>query len=980
MFSETHADVSVTHADEDEYLFLHREEATRKEEEEHLKPKEGHKERWLRTMPCGQPLRAQHPALFDQRVSYYSLQGIETEAWEDEIQWGDKPIKPPTISLQDKMRSYNEEFASMQWLNKIDWQAEGSSEEVDLLLDLNDQQTASLWLLDLDLLGFDNKHDLVGRAIENKIWQGTRERTCDRDAYNISYDEFYAPRVPDRTSSMQRQLSISHSPCGIRLDRILQKKRHNTNTLNPWHRPKLNMTKAKLKTSASVLALASSSAPSPTNTNHNKYVPQREEELSLLSSTTTKPAAVVLIEYIEEHPVLLSNTGMESHMITYYRQTGATVPVPKHGTTLRLNPGEDSPFLGNVRTNRPVTALSNNLFIAPLFPHQPSINDFMLIRNKKGGWFIRELPPLYLAGQLHPKIAVPNPGSKAAKRLLYKHIPLFLWHMLDRDVSKATWIEPPVTTPRVLYMDQLLQIFGPSVEMQARKVLKLREINYHRESGLWMRGKKSKKGKGKGKAKAKAKDAEEETKEAKKREEETDWSRCPGRAEDVCVLESMEAAHARLREELTPAIEKLTPDYSFHGLADLVAGMSVNSTVGVVAAHVERRLQIAPWNQTQTFIDASDGKFMMTLKGKGNPLRKGEGFAFVTTVGGAGVGNGNVTGAARKGSEKKRKWARDQHAVDEHAVDEHTVDKHAVDEDEAAETKRATMNNFNNNNKKKRKVDDPEKKKRKELFEDHETKPIVAPGEVTGTECDLRRLTMQQMLEQLVKLGMQAKKIKPLTRWERVAMIRELANQRPLADGNVELQKYARQVRSKCQRSVASYMREQQDIFDRQCVALACPQLLQGPAEDDAEPEDLIFLRYAQQEEQRKDEEQKKKIQIPKLPPPRKRPREKETKQQQADEDEAEWLNWTLERKNQNQKEVQPKIKPKPTIRRRVPALKITRTTYNRDGTMTSTVEYQKDPTKIQAWLLKNVSSPVTTCARCGQVGHIRTHCSTKAP
>ena len=82
--------------------------------------------------------------------------------------------------------------------------------------------------------------------------------------------------------------------------------------------------------------------------------------------------------------------------------------------------GEDpeAPFLGQIEPDGKEIqqAIVNNLFRAPIFRHQPHPTDFLLIRTKKGdkrlSYCVREIPYLFLCGQLEPQQAVPRPMTK----------------------------------------------------------------------------------------------------------------------------------------------------------------------------------------------------------------------------------------------------------------------------------------------------------------------------------------------------------------------------------------------------------------------------------------------------------------------------------------------------------------------------------------------------------------------------------------
>lgn len=606
---------------------------------------------------------------------------------------------------------------------------------------------------------------------------------------------------------------------------------------------------------------------------------------------------------------------------------------PVNGSVYRLGWKEESPFLGEVKPTRGTTALRNNLFLAPVFAHESAPTDFLLVRSATGEWVVRELPAtVYLAGQLHPKVAVPVPGSKAAGRLLQACV--------RAAVSRAH----ALGCPAPLLMTELVEKFGPETEELVTKATRDHALICKLESkssgsSSWARTARHRS--------AKASPATPRSTGANSTVSASmaslahawsamsvvaqSWSAghmgpramTPGllkkfgsSAPDVlCVLESMQRFHRRvtcLFEEAhhLPLLAQLAPDLDFRSLRGLLQGLAdgdrawetqqkqqekeakearakwkpvpkpvlkpvlnpapkvvphpapkvvlnpapkpaqevkaneverkkeeqvkkgatqkvippptppaPNLILRHVLSYIERELQMAPWSQTRTFLDSSEGRFMMTLQGRGNPLGRGHGFAFLTTcaLGAADKDKASATKEAKKSGahtsrESKKKAKLEKQQQNPLA----SPKKHAVD---------------------------PEKLKRKLLWDANETKPIIAAGEVTGTESDLRRLTMQQMLTQLEELGVGRDQVAPLSRWERVALIRRLANQKQLAEGHSELQKYARQLRSQCQRSLVNYQREKRQIFELQCQVLSCKDPpLPDQADKDCEEEDRIFL------------------------------------------------------------------------------------------------------------------------------------------
>ena len=153
----------------------------------------------------------------------------------------------------------------------------------------------------------------------------------------------------------------------------------------------------------------------------DKYVPQSIEDMRM------DEGAFVTLEYLEQSPLFYLQIGMASHIVTYYRKLndmdeknietldGDLITLNRNDYNPQAMNGYGGPFLGDIKPGTSITALNNNLFIAPMYRHSapaqlsPQENSikrdlyctFLLIRNsmrKKGAttWSIRKLPTTIL--------------------------------------------------------------------------------------------------------------------------------------------------------------------------------------------------------------------------------------------------------------------------------------------------------------------------------------------------------------------------------------------------------------------------------------------------------------------------------------------------------------------------------------------------------------------------------------------------------
>lgn len=87
----------------------------------------------------------------------------------------------------------------------------------------------------------------------------------------------------------------------------------------------------------------------------------------------------------EEHPPIISNFGMGSVLVNYYRKKDEKddyVPKADLGLPFVLEPQDESPFMkfGYVYPGQTFPVLYNNLLRAPLFRQKASSTDFLVIR------------------------------------------------------------------------------------------------------------------------------------------------------------------------------------------------------------------------------------------------------------------------------------------------------------------------------------------------------------------------------------------------------------------------------------------------------------------------------------------------------------------------------------------------------------------------------------------------------------------------
>jgi transcription initiation factor TFIID subunit 1 len=298
---------------------------------------------------------------------------------------------------------------------------------------------------------------------------------------------------------------------------------------------------------------------------------------------------MMLVEYSEECPVMLSNFGMGSKLINYYRrkdETDHNRPKRDLGETQVLLPQDKSPFsvFGNVEPGATIPTFHNAMYRAPVFSHQPKPTDFLCIRSTNTAsstYYLRNLDNLFLCGQQLPSMEVPGPHARkvteAAKRRL-RMISFRIFRKNRDRRARQPWLSN----------DMIRQHLPGSDIAQNRS--KMREfMQYDKANSSWV-----------------PKVGDVVPDEAAME----DWIK----PEEICLLDSMQVGVRHLQDV----------GYSKEG-----GDVELDDDDDKEAQGIDQ--QLAPWQTTKNFIHACQGKAMLELHGDGDPSRRGEAFSFIKT-------------------------------------------------------------------------------------------------------------------------------------------------------------------------------------------------------------------------------------------------------------------------------------------------------------------------------------------------------------
>lgn len=294
-------------------------------------------------------------------------------------------------------------------------------------------------------------------------------------------------------------------------------------------------------------------------------------------------SSVLLLEYSEEYPIMLSNFGMGNRLINYYRRKNINdVSRPKLdvGETSVLLPQDKSPFsiFGHIDPGEMTSALHNAMYRAPIFKHEPKSTDFLVLRNRSGEgghiYHMKNVENLYVVGQEFPSVDVPGPHSRKVTTASKNRLKMVCYRLLRQSDNGQI----PVS--------EVTKHFADTTDMQNRQKMK-EFLQFSKESKSW-------------------------TMRSGEAIPDEDTVRAMVKPEDVCILEAMEVGQQHLQDAGFGKGDDQSEDDE-----------------GKEGQSVEQ--QLAPWYTSRNFLNATQSKAMLKLYGEGDPSGRGEAFSFIKT-------------------------------------------------------------------------------------------------------------------------------------------------------------------------------------------------------------------------------------------------------------------------------------------------------------------------------------------------------------
>uniref|UniRef100_A0A182XX78 Transcription initiation factor TFIID subunit 1 n=1 Tax=Anopheles stephensi TaxID=30069 RepID=A0A182XX78_ANOST len=529
-------------------------------------------------------------------------------------------------------------------------------------------------------------------------------KSPDRDPYNISNDVYYMAKSTEATLKIKVGGGnlLQHSTPTVELRAPFVPTHMGPMKLRMFHRPPMK------KYSYGALASSNPQPVLPLQKHIKKKAKQRELEriasgggdvffMRTPEDLTGRDGELILIEFCEEHPPLMNQVGMASKIKNFYKRKMGKDPGPPEFRFGETHYAHTSPFLGILHHGQCIQAIENNMYRAPIYPHNIHETDFLVIRTRNN-YFVREVDALFTAGQECPLYEVPGPNSKRANNFVRDFLQVFIYRLFWKSKDN----------PRKIRMDDIKKAFPAHSESSIRKRLKLC-ADFKRtgmDSNFWV-------------IKPEFRLPSEEE------------IRAMVSPEQCCAYFSMIAAEQRLKDA---------------GYGEKFIFAQQEDDDEEMQLKMDDEVKVAPWNTTRAYIQAMRGKCILQLNGPADPTGCGEGFSYV------------------------------------------------------------------------RMPNKPTQQNKEET----ESQPKRT---VTGTDADLRRLSLNNAKALLRKFQVPEEEIKKLSRWEVIDVVRTLSTEKAKA-GEEGMDKFSRGNRFSIAEHQERYKEECQRIFDLQNRVLASSEVL----------------------------------------------------------------------------------------------------------------------------------------------------------
>lgn len=432
------------------------------------------------------------------------------------------------------------------------------------------------------------------RKLQRVPGDSKRDSAVNRDLakrYNISNDQAYdllKENHQHKVRSTLGSMAVEHSYPAAKLQFPFYKVNLDPKAKRAFHRPHLEL-KQQPGTREYRFTKPKHIKRKHVRGREAKEVFAKAEDLSLGDS-----ASMLLLEYAEEAPMMLSNFGMGNRLINYYRKQHADDQERGEkkdiGEAQVLLTQDKSPFsnFGHVDKGETVPTLQNGLYRAPVFSHVPKQTDFVIgiSSTYEGGdrFFLRNVENLHAVGQQFPFAEVPGQHSRRVTDAAKKRLRALSYRIYTKSLTRRDKV-----LDNASLMPHLPGHDMPQTRSKMREFMKYERVTTRGDgsTGVWV---------------------PQPGHPVPDAETLRGWIR----PEDVCLLDSMQVGVQHLTDLGISEGDKGEEE------KDIDEGANIE-------------LQLAPWRASKNFLNACQGKAMLKLHGDGDPTGQGLAFSFVKT-------------------------------------------------------------------------------------------------------------------------------------------------------------------------------------------------------------------------------------------------------------------------------------------------------------------------------------------------------------
>ncbi|KAI3650202.1 hypothetical protein MP228_004940 [Amoeboaphelidium protococcarum] len=527
----------------------------------------------------------------------HDLHPISITNWEDDIIWDvsdqENCDKLGSLDLiEQRLRNIpNFDLIDGEWEDQIIWDEQDAERlaKVPVIVNLNDpfQQ------VDSTVVSVPGDTQ-AGRAVaQSQMQRPPKKRGANAaiiraisqvpaEKLNLSNDRYYESiKKRGRVRQHFGRIFIQHSLPALKLQMPFFKRYMSKSDLRAWHRPQFKVNGGDTVQFSKVKALKK---------NKIRGLEVTEVLSSAKDLTLKDNSDFVLMEYSEEYPPLVSNVGMGSFIMNYYRKTEEKDPfIPKlaDGMPSVLEQVDASPFFcfGNVKQGETVQAIKNNLFIAPIWKQELHNDDFLFIRTTLKGrssFYLRPIMRAYAVGQTIPLMHVPPPQSRKVKFLVRDRLKVAALRRIKKRGRDTKYPINRVINSYYRYHDQSLkkhlkELFNVQKAKKSNKVL----ISIRDRLPL-------------------------------PSEQELFRMLTP---EQIVAFDSMRVGQQRLAD-------------CGYGSGEIGTGGDDEDAEEQPEVQLDEEIQMSPWNICKNVLLAASSKGMVQVFGPGDPTGRGEAFSF----------------------------------------------------------------------------------------------------------------------------------------------------------------------------------------------------------------------------------------------------------------------------------------------------------------------------------------------------------------